>query len=199
DGTSGDGNNLFNASIEGVNKFVIDRTGNVGIGTTNPGAKLEVNGDVHIDGDLFFETDGSGLPYGEIYVNDNTTVSSVSNAGFTQFLHFDTNGHSNLSTPSYTDSHITIDKAGVYMVDCCVNIKNSSGAAHVVEAVIAKNDGTTIFPNTRRHRTLGTGTDVGAIPMCGHLDLAVNDTVEVWITSNSASSRNVIGEDVAQM
>ena len=83
------------------------------------------------------------------------------------------------------------------MVDCCVNIKNSSGAAHVVEAVIAKNDGTTIFPNTRRHRTLGTGTDVGAIPMCGHLDLAVNDTVEVWITSNSASSRNVTGEDVA--
>jgi hypothetical protein len=44
DGSTGDGNNIFNAGIEGVSKFVIDRTGNIGIGTTSPGAKLEIAG-----------------------------------------------------------------------------------------------------------------------------------------------------------
>ena len=85
------------------------------------------------------------------------------------------------------------------MVDCCVNIKNDSGAAHDVEVVVSKNNNTTIFANMRRHRTLGTGVDVGAIPICGHISLAVNDTLEVWITSDSASARDVIAEDVVLM
>lgn len=141
----------------------------------------------------------AGLPIGEVFVNDNTSVTSVSNSGFTQFNYFNTNGHSNLSTPDHTENHIMIDVAGVYMVDCCVNIKNSSGNAHDIEVVVAKNNGTTIFPNMRRHRTLGTGTDVGAIPLCGHLNLSVGDTIEVWITSDSGAARNVTGEDVVLM
>jgi len=44
DGSTGDGNNLFNAAIEGVSKFVINRTGNTGIGTTSPSEKLDVAG-----------------------------------------------------------------------------------------------------------------------------------------------------------
>ncbi|KKK46865.1 hypothetical protein LCGC14_3160970, partial [marine sediment metagenome] len=52
----------------------INNGGNVGIGTTDPDSKLEVNGDVHIDGDLFFETDGSGLPYGSMFTNSTITV-----------------------------------------------------------------------------------------------------------------------------
>ena len=137
--------------------------------------------------------------YGEIFVNDNSTVTSVSSAGFTQFLHFDTNGHNLNSSPDHTEDHILIDRAGVYMVDSCVNIKNSSGNAHDIEVVIAKNNGTTIFPNMRRHRTLGTGADVGAIPICGHLSLEVGDTIEIWITSNSAAARDVTAEDVVLM
>ena len=107
--------------------------------------------------------DNTGLIYGEVYVNDNITVTTVSSSGFTQFLHLDTNGHTNQTTPDHTNDHITIDKAGVYMVDCCVNIKNSSGSAHDIEVVIAKNTNASIFPNMRRHRTLGKGKDVGAI------------------------------------
>jgi len=33
--------------------------------------------------------------------------------------------------------------------------------------------------------------------MSGIVDVAVDDTIEFWITSNSATSRNVTGEDVA--
>jgi len=36
--------NLFNVAIEGASKFVIERTGNVGIGTTDPKATLDING-----------------------------------------------------------------------------------------------------------------------------------------------------------
>jgi hypothetical protein len=43
DGSTGDGNNLFNAAIGGVSKFVINRSGNVGIGTTSPWGKLAVS------------------------------------------------------------------------------------------------------------------------------------------------------------
>lgn len=159
---------------------------------------VNLTGDT-MTGNLVFSGAGSGLPHGEVFTNDNSTVTSVSSSGFTQFLHFDTNGHSNNSTPDHTEDHITIDKAGTYMVDSCVNIKNSSGAAHVIEVVVAKNNGTTIFPNMRRHRTLGTGTDVGAIPICGHVSLSIGDTVEIWLTSNSSSARNVTGEDVVLM
>ena len=36
----------------GSNRFVLDENGNVGIGTTNPSAKLEVNGDIKATGDV---------------------------------------------------------------------------------------------------------------------------------------------------
>ena len=144
-------------------------------------------------------TKKEGETYGEVFVNDNTTVTSVSSAGFTQFLHFDTNGHNLNSSPDHTENHIVIERAGVYMVDSCVNIKNSSGNAHDIEVVISKNNNSVIFPNMRRHRTLGTGTDIGAIPICGHLDLAIDDTIELWITSDSASARDVNAEDVVLM
>ena len=36
----------------GSNRFVLDENGNVGIGTTNPSAKLEVHGDIKLTGDV---------------------------------------------------------------------------------------------------------------------------------------------------
>ncbi|MBI4099696.1 hypothetical protein HY440_01690, partial [Candidatus Microgenomates bacterium] len=68
DNTVGD---LFTASSSGLNRFVITQSGNVGIGTTNPGAKLDVAGRAIIGGagtsNLFItggnETVGSGAQY----------------------------------------------------------------------------------------------------------------------------------------
>lgn len=147
-------------------------------------------------GDTYWVGAGSGLPYADMYANDNAATMSVSSAGFTQVLIFDTNGHSNLATPDHTQDHITIDKAGVYMVDCCLTVANNAGAGHKIEAVIAKNNNTAIFANCRRHRTLASGTDVGAMPICGHIDVAVNDTIEVWVTSDSGSAKNITIEDI---
>jgi hypothetical protein len=44
DGSTGDGNNLLNLAVGGTSKFVVDNTGNVGIGTTSPGARLDIKG-----------------------------------------------------------------------------------------------------------------------------------------------------------
>lgn len=41
-------NSLFNVLIGGVSKLFIDNSGNVGIGTTNPNSKLEVNGSINV-------------------------------------------------------------------------------------------------------------------------------------------------------
>ena len=163
--------------------------------TTVPDSKLEVNGDVHIDGDLFFETDGSGLPYGEIYVRDNTATTSTSTTK-TQILIFDTNGLSNAMTPDHAQDHITVVKAGVYKIDTSISIKNSSGSAHVINVEMYKNNGTVVFNNIHAGRNLGTGSDVGNLTMSGLVDLAVNDTIEIWITSDSGAARTVTVEDI---
>lgn len=49
---------LLTASASGVTKFIVDHSGNVGIGTTSPGYKLDVNGNIH--GSVYF---GSSTEY----------------------------------------------------------------------------------------------------------------------------------------
>lgn len=163
---------------------------------------LDVTGDVVLDStleikdDTFWTGAGSGLPFGEISANDNVTVTSVSSAGFTQVLIFDTDGASNLATPDHTNDHITVVKAGHYMVNVCATVTNQSGAGHKIELVVAKNNNAAIFGSLRRHRTLASGTDAGAVPICAHVALALDDTIEVWITSDSGSAKNIIVEDI---
>ena len=188
-------NNNLGFLTNNTEKMTILPNGNVGIGITVPDSKLEVNGNVHIDGDLFFETTGSGLPYGEIYARDNTATTSTSTTK-TQVLIFDTNGLSNAMTPDHAQDHITVVKAGIYKIDTSISIKNSSGSAHVISVEMYKNNGTAVFNNIHAGRNLGTGSDVGNLTMSGLVDLAVNDTIEIWITSDSASARTVTVEDI---
>ena len=146
-------------------------------------------------GKAFFEGPTSGLPFAEIYARDNTTTTSTSTTK-AQVLIFDTDGESNLMTPSHAQDHITVIKAGKYKIDTSISIKNSSGAAHVINVEMYKNNGTVVFNNIHAGRTLGTGTDVGNLTMSGIVDLAINDTIEIWITSDSGAARTVTVEDI---
>lgn len=147
-------------------------------------------------GDMLFSGNGNGLPYGEIWVKDNVTTMSVSSAGFTQVVNFVNNGQSNLTTPDHTNDHITINKAGKYMIDVSMAVVNAAGVGHVLNMHVSKNNDATVFHNLAVHRTLASGTDVGSGSMSGIVDLAVNDTVEVWISSDSGAARNITVQDI---
>ena len=145
-------------------------------------------------GDLVF-VGSAGLPFAEIYARDNTATTSTSTTK-TQILIFDTDGESNNMTPDHAQDHITVLKAGKYKIDTSISIKNSSGSAHVISVEMYKNNGTVVFNNIHAGRTFSTGSDVGNMTMSGIVDLAANDTIEMWITSDSASARTVTVEDV---
>ena len=191
-GTAGDSKIYYNGADLILDPDVIG-TGKVLIGTTGDDDIVFTNGEVK--GDLFFTGTGSGLPFAEIYARDNTTTTSTSTTK-AQILIFDTNGQSNNMTPDHAQDHITVVKAGKYKIDTSISIKNSSGAAHVISVEMWKNNGNTVFNNIHAGRTFSTGSDVGNMTMSGIVDLAANDTIEMWITSDSASARTVTVEDV---
>lgn len=178
--------------------FLRGSDGYLGVGTLTPDERFSVLDKFLVtdDGDTFWKGAGTGLPYGDMYANDNSTPMSVSSAGYTQVTIFDTNGNSNLLTPDHTNDHHTIVKAGVYKVLCGLTVANNAGAGHKVEFVIAKNNGTVIFANCKRHRTLSSGTDVGAMLVWGYIDVAASDTIEVWASSNSVAAKNITVEDI---
>lgn len=140
---------------------------------------------------------GTWAAYGEISVHDTSTTMSVSSSGWTQVTVFDTNGQSQNCTPDHTNDHITISSgyAGKYLATVSISAENSAGVGHVIECSLFKNNGATEFQNVHAHRTLGTGSDKGSISLNGIVDLSVSDTVELWIQSDSASSRNITVSD----
>ncbi|KKL11963.1 hypothetical protein LCGC14_2540510, partial [marine sediment metagenome] len=150
--------------------------------------------DIDNTGDLTF-VGSAGLPFAEIYARDNTATTSTSTTKV-QILIFDTDGESNNMTPDHAQDHITVVKAGMYKIDASISIKNSSGSAHVISLEMYKNNGTVVFNNIHAGRTLGTGTDVGNLTMSGIVDVAANDTLEFWITSDSGTARIVTVEDI---
>jgi hypothetical protein len=68
--------------------------------------------------DLIFSGSGSGLPYGEIYI-DNGTSTLLLTTAFVKLETFDTEGAdgiSNLMTPDHANNKLTITTAGTYRV-----------------------------------------------------------------------------------
>ena len=158
---------------------------------------IECTGILNIKNDVLFVGSGTGLAYGEIWAEDNAVETVISVAGtFVQVTTFDTNGENNNTTPDHTNDHITVLKAGRYMINVSVVIESAAGTSNVVHLHVAKNNNAVQFGNIHAHRSMaGGGGDRGSISMSGIVSLAANDTVELWVT-NDTNTNNYIVEDV---
>lgn len=157
---------------------------------------------IDLAGDTFWVGAGTGLPYGEIFAQDNTTPTTITSAGKVnkvQITIFDTDGLSNLTTPDHTNDHITIVKAGVYKVSVSMSVASSAGDADKLGFSVYKNNGATEFPNIHFHRDFTAGTGLtGSASMVGLIDVAVDDTIELW-GWNEDDTDNFLMEDVTMV
>lgn len=142
---------------------------------------------------------GSGMIRGEICVVGNaseTVISSTGKGNKVQFVFFDTNGFSYLTTPDHTEDHIQIQKAGKYFSIASMHADSIAGAAAKLGMSLYKNNGATEFSNIHGHRDFaGGGSESGAMTISGIIDLAVDDTVELWLW-NETNTQNIILADV---
>jgi len=144
--------------------------------------------EIDMTGDLVFNG-GAGLCFADISVYDNGTADTIATGTWGQMTRFDTDGESNNCTPSHANDHITITKAGRYMVNVSASF---SGDPNITwYGGVWKNNGNTQLQNLQIHRKLGAGGDVGCVSMGGIGDFAANDTVEIWIRQDSGASKDI--------
>ncbi len=136
----------------------------------------------------------SGLCFAEIFVQANNTADTVATATNTQVTRFAVDGVSNNMTPDHANDHITVTKAGMYL--CMVSVSFAGDANVNWGFSVYKNDGNTEFTNVHSHRKLNAGGDIGSISMSGIIDLAVNDTIEVWMKHAAGVNKDITVEDI---
>lgn len=157
---------------------------------------LTVGGDTTLSGDLNFGAGSGGLTYGEISAISNAVPTTIAVAGTSvQVTIFDTDGPSNGTSPDHTNDHIIISKAGHYFISISATINSIAGAASKCEITCKKNNGAAnIIPYVDRNLAGGAG-EAGVISISGIADLAISDTIEVWI-ENETNTQNYIVEDI---
>ncbi len=203
-----DNNNLSNGGVGNFSSLVVSGnvtaatglgtfqnatvTGTLTVGNVGAGNYMTINS----TGDQIFYGTG-GIVFGEISVKDNAAPMTLNSAAKVQVTVFDTDGVSNRTTPSHANDHITIDLAGMYHVKVCITAQNNAAQSHKIEMSIWKNNGTVALNNVTAHRNLSGGsTDVGSISICGIIDCAINDTIELWADTSDAADRSITIEDV---
>ncbi len=150
--------------------------------------------EVSTTGDVVF-VGTSGLAFGEIYAHSAAAdITSVAQNDWDQITAFDTDGLSNNATPDHTNDHITITKAGKYLVTFhwC---GSSAAVPHIWAFHIAKNNNGVTFNNVVSHVTNPVGGRNYSVSATGIIDLAVDDTVELWVKRVSAGANIVLTTD----
>ena len=126
--TGENGTLLFNTG--GANRLIIKSNGNVGIGTTGPSYKLDVNGDIRANGTIFSHEgchiDGtSGGTYGKLEIVDDVDIlGENTNINFIESLNIKQH-----NTTNNTDTSIvSIDNSG----NITLNVINNNGGSYEI-------------------------------------------------------------------
>jgi hypothetical protein len=179
-GTGGTGNGYIGFQLGSSEKLRVAATGNVGIGTTNPGAKLEVNGTVKI-------TDGT-QGAGKVLTSDANGLASWGNINFTETdpeVGTNTtnylskwNGTSLVTSSVYDNGNVGI---GTTITDARLQIKPTAEAGYTLRLLSQSYDD--------RYVSIWRGTDGGVIDVVGpavnppvHLGFYIEGSEKVRIT-----------------
>jgi len=187
--------------------------GKVGVGTTTPDETLQVVGSAKIGDDntnyCLLDSTGnivfvgaSGLPFAQIYDEDGvSTLALAAQDTFYQVTAFSIDGESNNATPDHTNDHITIVKAGRYEVIISIDFSQTSAVSIEYDFHVHTNNGTVDFPCTSAHRDTAGNQTIGNTGGVGIIDVAANDTVELWVErlSGGAVSRTITFHKVSMV
>ena len=203
---SGNGIVLYTGTGAGVTERVrVTTAGNVGINTTSPDTKLQVVGDTKLGddntnylevsstGDATF-VGSAGLQFAQIYEEDgSSTLALAAQDTFYQITAFSANGESNGATPDHTNDHITVAKAGMYLVTLNMSFSQTTAVSIEYDFHIQTNNGANDFPQASAHRDTAGNQTVGNCGTTGIIDLAANDTVELWVErlTGGATTRTI--------
>lgn len=138
-----------------------------------------------------------GCHFGAIHIMEGNTIETVISEQnvWTKVTEFDSNGLSNNATPDIVNSRIIINDPGVYSIQCTLGCESSGiGGADKFEFEIQKNEGTVRLPHIHAIREMraGGGGDWASVSLTpGMANLAVNDSIELWV-KNTESTDNIL-------
>jgi hypothetical protein len=165
--------------------MTINGIGNVGIGTTGPGAKLEVNGQVKINGGApgagkVLTSDATGLASWQAPVKHMARLTRAAAqsipASSPTFIDFDTEEIDTTGIADIATDRITISKAGYYLVNCTITLTAMAVGQSFI-CWIVKN-GTTytvdyVYAATAGQTGTGNGTQLWYMNAGDYLQLQV--------------------------
>jgi hypothetical protein len=147
---------------------------------------------VETDGDSYWVGSGTGIPYGCVSGTDETVTCTDQNTWYQ--VTFDTEGDSNLVTPSSTNNDLTITKTGIYFVapTACLH----SAVAHDFELMVKKNNGATDL-EPHLYQSTSVAAQVENVSGGCIVSLTANDTVELWVLCSDAAGQDAIFDHVS--
>jgi len=175
DNWNGSSSFTFNVNYGGTDFMTLDTSGNVGIGTTSPSKKLEVNGTFKATGDA--SVDGTGNLFirnrsatgsGIVFIDNVWQGGIEHNSGN---LYFRTGGQANRMTIK-TNGNVGI---GTTNPETSLTIENASGGA-----------ASTTYSTTAANANLHLSA-IG-VPYYNHLFMGIGSATYAWIQSQHGNS-----------
>ncbi len=128
-----------------------------------------------------------GVAYGDLYVSGGVTAQSLTAATPAKMTMFTADGPASNTTPAHASDQITVDIAGVYKIAAHFSMTSSVNNV-VVDFTVAIGG---VAQTIKTSRKIGTGTDVGATGLIGHLSLSASDIVTIIVESDGNTNLTV--------